>query len=257
MGSLLFADIAENQEAGPLEAFFSETDPVGFVIVSQTCDIVSDESRLEFVVVCPLVVVDTQRVNEISRGRVSRLGFVEHAPEGTVADFARPMTITKKLLATWDRIPGFTDQGKAQAFARSLERHFGRFAFPDNFNKAIRPLLEKVISKYGKADSPLGKAARSLTEIRVRPSTDWNSEQVSVQFILIVSPKERRLLEPAAIKSEFEGALNSLPWGDGVMLDDPAVRLGGYDDFLARDYVESFSLDLNAISFAARYAGGG
>jgi hypothetical protein len=254
VGSFLFGDIPEDIDEGGIGAFFNDAEPAGFVVVSQTCDIVSDPGRFDSVAVCPLVEADTTRIDEVARGRAPRLGFVEHAPEGMVADLARPMTISKRLLSTWRRFKGFTDQQKALEFARSLERCFGRFAFPDAFNDSIRPLEHKIRSKYGKPESPLGKALRSLVELRVRPSAAWDSEKVRVQFLLIFGPNESRVLEPLSIKEEFEAALKDLPWQGGLGLDDPPVRIGAYDDFLARDYVESYALDVNALSFAARYS---
>lgn len=250
----MFGDLPEEGDEEGIGAFFDDVDPAGFVVVSQTCDIVSDPSKFGFVAVCPLVQVDATRIKEIARGRAPRLGFVEHAPDGFVADLARPMTVSKQLLTSWGRRNGFSDRNQALEFSRSLERAFGRFAFPDAFNNAIRPLLSKVTSKYGKPDSPLGKALRSLSELRVRPSKDWEADDVLVQFFLIFEPKEKRFLEPAEIRGQFELVLKGLPWDGAFAPDDPLVRIGGYDDFLARDYVESFPLDINALSFAAAYA---
>lgn len=254
VGSFIFGDIPDGNDQGGIGAFFDKTDPAGFVVVSQTCDIVSDPGKLAGVAVCPLVRVDPKRINEIEQGRAPRYAFVEHAPDGFVADLARPMTISKPLLSTWKRARGFTNQAKALDLVRSLERAFGRFAFPNSFNDSIAPLLSKVKSKYGKSDSPLGKALRSLRELRVRPSADWDAEKVRIQFLLIISSRESRVLEPLAIKDEFEASLKDLPWQGGFSLDEPPVRIGRYDDFLASDYVESFPLDVNALSFAARYA---
>ena len=254
VGSFLFGDLPEEGDQEGIGAFFDDVDPAGFVVVSQTCDIVSDPSKFGFVAVCPLVQVDGARIKDIARGRAPRLGFVEHAPDGFVADLARPMTLSKQLLASWERCKGFSDPNQALEFSRSLERAFGRFAFPDAFNECIRPLLAKVTSKYGKPDSPLGKALRSLSELRVRPSNDWEAGDIRVQFFLIFEPKEKRILEPAEIKEQFESVLKGLPWQGGFLPDDPLVRVGDYDDFLARDYVESFPLDVNALSFAAAYS---
>lgn len=254
VGSFLFGDLPDEGDQEGIGAFFDEVDPAGFVVVSQTCDIVSDPSKFAFVAVCPLVQVDPARVKEIARGRAPRLGLVEQAPEGLVADLARPMTLSKQLVASWERCKGFSDPSQALEFSRSLERAFGRFAFPDAFNECIRPLLSKVTAKYGKPGSLLGKALRSLSELRVRPSRDWEAGDVRVQFFLMFEPKEKRLLGPAEIKEEFEAVLKELPWQGGFEPDDPLVRIGDYDDFLARDYIESFPLDVNALSFAAAYS---
>lgn len=254
VGPFLFGDIPDDHGEGGIGAFFEEKDPAGFVVISQTCDVVSDPQKLPSVAVCPLVEVDPQRIDEIARGRVPRLGFIEHAPEGLVADLARPMTVSKQLLSTWLRVKGFTDQAKSIDFARSLERAYGRFAFPDAFNDSISPLLGKIKSKYGKPGSPLGKALSSLAELRVKPSPSWDGENVCIQFLLVFAEKDKRNAAPSEIKEAFEAAIKNLPWRGGYAAGDPAVFVGGYDDFLARDYVESYPLDINALSFAARYA---
>ncbi len=256
VGPFIYGDLPENPRVPGLEAFFDEEDPPGFVVVSQTCDIVSDPAKNRWVVVCPLVKVDPARMSEIERGRVPRLALVENAPEGHVAELARLLTISKSLLVTWLRRQGFTDRTKAGEFARSLERCFGRFAFPDEFNKSISPLLTKLKGGYGKEKAEMGRVARSLAELRVRPSAAWESGKVHVRFFLFLKPIDQREADLETIRSEFETILANLPWQGGFQLDDPSLQLGTYDDFLARDYIESVALDINALSFAARYQAG-
>lgn len=257
VGPFIYGDLSGNPDGTGLEAYFDEEDPPGFAVVSQTCDIVSDPARNPWVVVCPLVKVDPARVTEIERGGVPRLALVEKAPEGLVAELARPLTISKDLLASWQRNQGFTDPAKAVEFARSLERCFGRFAFPDDFNRSISPLLKKLKDGYGKEKAEMGRVARSLAELRVRPSAAWDTEVVRVRFFLILKPEDQREAKLEEISSAFEAILSKLSWQGGFHIDDPSLQLGTYDDFLARDYIESVALDINALSFAARYQAGG
>lgn len=256
VGPFIFADVPENPGGPGLEAYFDRDDPPGFVVVSQTCDIVSDSPKNRWVVVCPLVKVDPARLSEIERGTVPRFALVENAPEGHVAELARPLTISKALLVTWQRSQGFTDPAQAVEFGRSLERCFGRFAFPDDFNRSISPLLKKLKGGYGKEKAEMGRVARSLAELRVRPSAAWDAEEVRVRFFLILKPKHQREAKLEEISSAFDAILAKLSWQGGFQLDDPPLQLGTYDDFLARDYVESVPLDINALSFAARYQTG-
>lgn len=257
VGPFLYGDLSGNPDGTGLEAYFDEADPPGFVVISQTCDIVSEPTRNPWVVVCPLVKVDPARVTEIERGGVPRLTLVEKAPEGLVAELARPLTISKDLLASWQRNQGFTDPAKAVEFARSLERCFGRFAFPDDFNRSISPLLKKLKDGYGKEKAEMGRVARSLAELRVRPSAAWDTEEVRVRFFLILKPEDQREAKLEEISSAFEAILSKLSWQGGFHIDDPSLQVGTYDDFLARDYIESVALDINALSFAARYQAGG
>jgi hypothetical protein len=249
----LFADVPD--ESGELmAAVFDDPDPAGLVVISQTCDVVSIPDKLSTVVVCPLVAVKPEHLDMIARGRSPRFGFIAQAPEGLVADFGRLMSISKALLSNWKRFEGFNDETGAINFARGLERAYGRFAFPDAFNESIRPLEDVIKSKFWKDGSPLGKALRSLAELRVRPSAAWDSSSIGITFFLIFDATEKRQAEPEAIQAEFESALKGLPWIAPFFLADPGIRIGSYDDFSARDYIESVPLDLNALSFAARNA---
>ncbi|WP_160147812.1 hypothetical protein [Tabrizicola flagellatus] len=204
-----------------------------------------------------MVKADSTRIAEIERGGVPRLAIVEKAPVGLVAELARPLTISKELLVTWKRNQGFADPAKAVEFARSLERCFGRFAFPDDFNRSISPLLNKLRDGYGRENAEMGRVARSLAEIRVRPSAAWDTEEVRVRFYLILKPEDQREANLEEINSAFEKVLAKLIWQGGLSIDDPSLQLGTYDDFLARDYIESVALDINALSFAARYVANG
>lgn len=257
VGPFIYGDISGNPDETGLDAYFDYLDPAGFVVISQTCDIVSEPTRNPWVVVCPLVRVDPARMTEIERGGVPRFALVEKAPEGFAAEIARPLTISKGLLASWQRNQGFTDPDKAVEFARSLERCFGRFAFPDDFNRSISPLLRKLKDGYGKEKAEIGRVTRSLAELRVRPSDAWDTKEVRVRFFLILKPEEQREAKLDEIRSAFEALLSKLTWQGGFQVDDPSLQLGTYDDFLARDYIESVALDINALSFAARYQTGG
>lgn len=250
-GPFLFGDVP-GEEGEMMVAVYDDPDPAGLVIISQTCDVVSTPDKLPTVVVCPLVAVKSEHLDMIARGRSPRFGFIEKAPDGLVADFGRLMTISKALLSNWKRNDGFVGDAGALNFARGLERAYGRFAFPDAFNESIRPLEDSIKSKFWKEGSPLGKALRSLAELRVRPSAAWEADPVGITFFLIFNAVEKRQVDPDAILAEFATAVEELPWAAPFFLAEPSIRIGSYDDFSARDYVESVPLDLNALSFAAR-----
>ena len=251
VGPFLFGDLPEVDEKEAIGAAYLAQDPVGFVVVSQTCDIVSHPKRLPTVAVCPLIEVDSSHRKMIGRGQAPRFGIVENAPEGVVVDFASPMSISKELLGGWSRSQGFCDQQLAMNFARGLERVYGRFAFPDEFNESIRQLERQIKSKYGKHESLFGKAVRSLQELRVRPDPSWDADEVRIIFMLIFSASSKREIEPKEIQSQFQQIIEKLDWVKPFKLAEASVRIGDYDDFSARLYMESVPLDLNALSFAA------
>ncbi|MEO0697730.1 MAG: hypothetical protein AAFS13_10555 [Pseudomonadota bacterium] len=250
-GPLIFADAPEIDDADPLTPHY-EDGVLGFVVISQTCDIVRSMDNSPMVSVAPLIEVAPQHLEMIARGRAPRFGYVQNAREGIVADFSKTMSVAKGLVASWDRQPGFDDPERAMKFAYALERAFGRFAFPDDFNASIEPLRKAIQKKHGKMKSPLGRALDNLLEIRVLPNGPWTGDEVAVQFLLIFKTEDARTMVPEAIQDEFRKTLNALKWKGGFSLHDPPERIGSYEDYSAREYIDSVPLDLNALSFAER-----
>ncbi len=100
----------------------AEQEVQGFVVVTQTCDIVRTCCERPFVELCPLVKVDEQKLREIQKGRRPAYAYLPLlSPHGLVADLDRVMTIEKPLLRTWQRTPGWCSEGvykfKRLAFA--------------------------------------------------------------------------------------------------------------------------------------------
>lgn len=250
-GPLLFADAPESLEDGPFLATLADQDPAGFVVVSQTCDIVRDLESAPYVAVCPLIEVVPETLKSIEAGRQPRFASLEHAPQNHVADLLRIMSVSKALLRTWARQPGFSTERSAECFARALERVFGRFAFPDSFNECMSPLTKQIFAKHGK-NGDIGKAVRSLEELRVFHSAAWDADAVEIAFLLILAKEKERLVVPEKIKQTFEEAFAGLIWTPPFSLANPSVYLGTYDDFSAREYVQSVPLDVNSLSFSAK-----
>ncbi len=251
--TLIFADSPDDGDAEPFSTMYEEGIS-GFVVISQTCDIVRDTHTLPRVSVCPLIEVDQSTISMIVSGKVSKFGIVENTPRGLVADFSKVMSVTKKLLTTWDRRSGFTTAKNAIRFARGLERHLGRFAFPDEFNRSIHTLRDSIFKKYGKPNSEHGSIFRELEEIRVRADPSWQGSEILLQFYIIVDSISCSddLIERAS--EVFQEILNKLPWEKPFALGAPSVLIGTYEDFTALDYTESVPLDLNSISFAEKFA---
>lgn len=250
-GPLLFGDAPETPEDGPFSPMLETEDPAGFVVVSQTCDIVRHLESVPYVAVCPLIEVAGRELKSIESGRRPRFALVEHAPENHVADLLRIMSVSKTLLPTWAWQAGFSTEQRAIRFARDMERIFGRFAFPDSFNACIGPLTARIFDKHAK-NGDLGKALRSLTELRVFHSADWDAPEVEIAFLLILGKGDDRLMKPESIKKTFEEAIVGLTWTPPFSLASPSVYIGAYEDFSARDYVQSVPLDVHSLSLAAK-----
>ncbi len=148
VGGFLYAGIAEGN--GPFQAEGTYDSIVGHIVISQTCDIVRRTGGRLFVAVCPLIKVNEQNLSEIRHGRRPYLTDVENTDKEVVADLRRIMSVHKDVLQTWKRRSGFSNDLTRLRFAAALERKFGQFAFPDDFDRAIAVFRQRVWSRYSK-----------------------------------------------------------------------------------------------------------
>lgn len=122
-------------------ADLAEEEIAGFVVVTQTCDVVRACDERPYVEVCPLVGVDEPRLREIERGRRPAYAYLPLlADRRLVADLDRVMTVEKPVVASWTRAPGWVTDAEARMFAQALARKRARFAFPDDFTGFARKL---------------------------------------------------------------------------------------------------------------------
>lgn len=226
----------------------------GYVVVSQTCEINREIEHVPMVFVVPLAVVKAGTYDAVLRGKSSKYACIDGAPVNLVADFTRIMSVHKSYLSRWDRQVGFsTDSGRTR-FARDLERVFGRFAFPNDFNDIIKPFADDVKSFVVKPEKPFGENLRAIQEIRVSTTaTSWDAEEVPLSFMIVwddASSAEQRVKARAAM----DAAITSLKWNDQFKLcEKNYIRFGTDMDFTMRDYLASVSIDLRHLSFSAFY----
>lgn len=162
VGGFLFAGIAEGNELFDAQEITDNV--VGLIAISQTCDIVRRTGGRNYVAVCPLIKVSKQELSDIRKGKRPYLTDVENTDEDVVADLRRVMSVHKDVIQTWERHPGFTNDITRLRFAAALERKFGQFAFPDDFDQAIKGFRQRVWSRHTKPDSEPGKVYRSLVQ---------------------------------------------------------------------------------------------
>lgn len=234
-------------EAGAAEAAEDEG-CLGLVVVSQTCDIVGDHPHI---VLCPLVEVAEQDAAYIKLGRTPQFAFIEHAPKpNVVADLSRMMTVDRELVAGWTRTPGFSDEVQQRKFASALERKFGRFAFPNAFNKSIGKFNNHVREKHGK-DSDIGKALATLKEVRVRATPNWDATPAEILFYFIFEPPINPV-QLQLMRTELTKLVDKIAWTDAFRWEmENKYALVSLDDITARDYAESVALDYYALTLAA------
>ena len=220
-------------------------EPLGFAVLSQTCDIVRSCRDRPFVEVAPLVPVSANVVEEARRLKRSAFAYVPAvADRHLVADLDRVMTVEKAVVAGWARIAGIETDADRRAFAEALSRKRSRFAFPDDFLAAARPLLKRLARKHDKLDDE-GAHLSALREIRVRavPSWDDTSVQLSWWFIKENDPDGVAAVAWPDLADEWLALFDQT---GRFRLEPPTVcRLG---DMTAQDYIESDRLDLDSLS---------
>ncbi|MFV1528755.1 MULTISPECIES: hypothetical protein [unclassified Phaeobacter] len=257
-GEFLFcASPLEDEEVGAPFSADIEYELQGVCVISQTCDIVRDPdtSTVSYVTVCPLVELNASHMSAVEKGEVPRFGMLAGAPEKVVVDFTRAMSVKKELLVEWDRQRGCPQEADLQNFARSLERFFGRFGFPDAFNDCMETFRKAVNGKYGRPKSDFGKAIRSVSEFRVFPHTKWDDpDDVPITILAILKDADsREVADVEQIRKELAGQADKITWSAPFSPHKTVLRVASLDDLSASEYLNTYPLELNALSFAKRY----
>lgn len=236
---------AAGRAAVEADADLAEQEVQGFVVVTQTCDVVRSCADRPFVELCPLVEVDDDRLCEIQRGRRPAYAFVPLlSVRRLVADLDRVMTVEKPLVAMWQRTPGWNTDLEARAFALALSRKRVRFAFPDDFTALAKRLQGRIADKHEK-NTDEGRGLRALREIRVLASPSWDAPQVDLLFWFVRNESD----------ADFEGQSWAVLLEVWLKLVRPTGRFKSIDgqvislqDMTAREYVDSDPLDLDNVS---------
>jgi hypothetical protein len=180
----------DSEEAATEEIDLAEVPIPGFVVITQTCDIVRSCKERPFIEVSPLFEVDQQRLLEIQKARRPQYAYIPGVAElNLVADLDRVMTVEKAVVAEWKRQRGCRDDEEIRALGQALGRKRVRFAFPDDFVIFVSELQKRIKKKHNKSSNE-GDALRALREIRVRASPSWNSPSIELMFWFIRDEKQ-------------------------------------------------------------------
>jgi hypothetical protein len=118
----LTPDAADVVEVDP-NADLTESSVSGFVVVTQTCDLVRSCAERPFVEVAPLVAVDDQYLQDIHRLKRPRYAYIAGVAEfNLVADLDRVMTVEKAVVARWERISGCPSDADTRLLGEALAR---------------------------------------------------------------------------------------------------------------------------------------
>jgi len=245
----------EDEDQGTPFSADVEIEHQGVCVISQTCDIVRNPEKISYVTVCPLVKLSAAHMSGVQKGEVPRYGMLVGAPDNVVVDFTRAMSVKKELLVEWAHQRGCPEETDLQNFARTLERFFGRFGFPDAFNMSMDTFRIAVNKRYGKPNSDFGKSIRSVSEFRVYPHTSWdNLDAVPITILAILKdPDGREVEDVGKIRKDILEQVQKIIWSEPFKADEHVLRVSNLNDLTAAEYLNSYPLELNALSFSKRY----
>ncbi|MFM7559968.1 MAG: hypothetical protein ACKO5O_07930, partial [Cylindrospermopsis raciborskii] len=142
------------------------------------------------------------------------------------------------------RKSGCRNDEEIRTLGEALARKRARFAFPDEFNKFIENLQNRIKKKHDK-QSPEGGAFRTLREIRVRATPSWNGPDIQLMFWFIRDEDQIQFQE-LRWDQLCDSWLELIPpSGSFKSVNGLVVTL---EDMTAKDYVESDRLDLDSLS---------
>lgn len=161
----------------------------GIVILSQTCDVLSKSK--ERVIVAPVRVAGKELFANASRGKTPLFIPISERDSRDafrVIDLMYCFSIPKSNISqgiTHRELVNVEDATDVMQFSNRLARLFTRFPFPDEIHDFLKKLQDKVRSKSGKTNSPLGAALECVKYIRISCS-DWNSKHRHIAFFFII-----------------------------------------------------------------------
>lgn len=225
------------------------TDVRGIIVTSQTCDIVRSCAIRPFVEVCALTKVNEQELEDVRRLRRPAYAFVPGLDHlRLVADLDMIMTMEKSVLAPLRRVEGCRTDLERRAFADALARKRARFAFPDDFNVAMRKVKQRLKERHGR-ETPEGATARALDEICVLADPDWDADDVTLTFLFILGdeapPTSRDEDQIADWMKRFDSS------GRFKLHADTPWRVCFLEDIDAATYKASDRVDLDDLSSRA------
>jgi hypothetical protein len=227
------------------ETDLAESAVSGFVVVTQTCDLVRSCAERPFLEVSPLVSVDAAQLEEIRRLKRPNYAYIAGVAERhLVADLDRVMTVEKAVVAAWERIPGCQSDADIRDLGEALSRKRSRFAFPDDFNKFAHKLQKRMQDKHEKSTDE-GEALRALREIRVSATPDWDAQKVELIFWFIRAEKDDRFQDKEWHKL-LDIWLQLLPASGRFSPVYGFVK--SLEDMTAKEYTQSDRLDLDRLS---------
>ncbi|WEV42245.1 hypothetical protein OZX57_01775 [Bifidobacterium sp. ESL0682] len=164
----------------------------GFVILTQTCDVVSPSK--ERILLAPVFAVDSQTADDIWRGRrPTKIPLKLIPPElkdgnDWVVDATFAFSLNKQVFEQSYRFYHCVDVNSSEevsAFSNRIGRVFTRFPFPDEVHDCLRKIQSKVRAAEGKDTKPLAGFLDLTRTIQVS-CDDWSKPERQLHFVFVM-----------------------------------------------------------------------
>lgn len=222
-------------------------DVEGFVVISQTCDLIRDFADVPTVQLATIEKVSPEKLANAKKRTIIRYLFLPALEsKSLVANLDQIFTAEKALLlgvSSEHRMPGVRTDGEAQVLSESIARKFNRFAFPEEFTEALDKFRDFVIGKHHKA-SDNGKVLQSIAEIRVASSKGWADKDSEIHFLFLF---ENQSDITAKCEISIDDLMKRFVVNESFPVI-PAHRCATFEDITADAFRRSQILDLNFVS---------
>lgn len=236
-------------EEGVLDVGWEDVE--GWVVLTQTCDIVNFVEGRDVVAIAPIVEARENLVDQVRKGTTPVAAMIENtSADNHVVDLSKLATVQKRALVSMRRVAGFNSDQTRSAFAQSLERRYGRFAFPDSLSDGpVLAIRNQSKDKHAK-NSDQGKAYRSLRCIRIVASPNFDTRGAQIQFLAVMDEEARLEASADAIKKELDtlAASAKFSWPEDFERAVPLFRVVTPDSISAREWFTSQQIDLDFLS---------
>lgn len=240
--------LSGDEQVAPDNPYAAVTiDVEGFVVISQTCDLIRDFTDAPTVQLATIEKVSPSVFAGVKKRTTIRYLYLPALEsKSIVANLDQILTVEKAVLlavSPEQRKSAFRNDVEAQILSDGIARKFGRFAFPDEFTSAVGKFREFVVGKHGKANSN-GRILNSIREIRVVNSGGWSSRNSEIEFLFLFD-------DSGDITKECEECVEALMKKFVVNERFPACpsfRCVTFEDITADVYRRSPLLDLNFLS---------
>jgi hypothetical protein len=238
---------ALNGAEDPPDLAIVSLDVAGFMVTSQTCDVVRTCIDRPYVELCPLLPIDADKMPQVRLGRVPRYVWASGLGEANLAaDLELVVTLEKATLVRFgdNRQAGVAGEAEARTLAEALGRKRSRAAFPDDFSLFVAPLQRRILERHNR-DSDEGRFLRGMREIRVVARPSWQADAIDIELLFVFEAVGTLPADAEAQTNSLVGRLT--PGGRYTTVE---ARATGLDALSAATYVASDRLDLDHLSVA-------